>query len=412
VHTPGRVKNGDTADLACDHYRRYRDDVALMARLGLKAYRFSVAWSRVLPLGTGAVNAPGLAFYDRLTDELLSHGIEPVVTLYHWDLPAALHERGGWLNRDSAEWFAEYARILFRKLDDRVKLWATINEPWVIADGGYLHGALAPGHQALSEAPMVSHHLLCAHGMAVTAYRSEGKHSIGLVVNIEPKHPSSGRAEDVAAAERANAYMNRQYLDPVFLGHYPSELAEIFGSAWPQWPERDFALIRQPIDFLGVNYYTRSVTRFDHAAHPLKAAAVRQPASTYTEMDWEVYPRGLTDVLCWIRDRYGSVPLYVTENGAAFHDPPTVDGERLEDPLRVEYLRAHLRAVQAALEYQVDVRGYFVWSLLDNFEWVLGYSKRFGIVHVDFDSQRRTPKASAEFYASVIASNGDSIEAR
>ncbi|MGH8132296.1 MAG: GH1 family beta-glucosidase [Steroidobacteraceae bacterium] len=411
VHTPGLVKDGDTGDVACDHYRRYREDVALMARLGLKAYRFSVSWSRVLPLGTGAVNPAGLAFYDRLTDELLSHGIEPVVTLYHWDLPAALHDRGGWLNPDSPYWFAEYARVLFRKLDDRVKLWVTINEPWVISDGGYLHGALAPGHRSLSEAPIVSHQLLCAHGAAVQAYRSEGKHWIGLVVNLEPKHPSSGRAEDVVAAERANAYMNRQYLDPVFFGRYPSELADIFGAAWPQWPEPDFKLISEAIDFLGVNYYTRSVTQFDAAAWPLKAAAVRQPGATYTEMGWEVYPSGLADTLRWVRDRYGAVPLYVTENGAAFYDPPTVDGDRLEDPFRVEYLRGHLRAVQAALEHRVDVRGYFVWSLFDNFEWALGYSKRFGIVHVEFSSQRRTLKASADFYSSVIASNGQAIDA-
>jgi beta-glucosidase len=398
--------------VACDHYRRYREDVALMARLGLKAYRFSVSWSRVVPLGTGAVNPAGLGFYERLTDELLSHGIEPVVTLYHWDLPAALHDRGGWLNRDSAEWFAEYARVMFRRLGDRVKLWATINEPWVISDGGYLHGALAPGHRSLSEAAIVSHHLLCAHGTAVQVYRSEGRHCIGLVVNIEPKHPASRRVQDVVAAERASAYMNRQYLDPVFFGRYPSELAEIFGAAWPQWPDTDFKLIGQPIDFLGVNYYTRSVTRFDAGVWPLKAAAARRrPRATYSEMGWEVYPRGLADTLRWVRDRYGAVPLYVTENGAAFHDPPSVAGERLEDPLRVEYLRSHLRAVRSALDSQVDLRGYFVWSLLDNFEWAHGYSKRFGIVHVDFSSQRRTLKASADFYSRVIASNGRAINA-
>ena len=409
VHTPGRVRDGDTGDVACDHYRRYREDVALMARLGLKAYRFSVAWGRVLPLGTGAVNPAGLGFYDRLTDELLRHGIEPVVTLHHWDLPAALYERGGWLNRDSAQWFAEYARVLYAKLDDRVKLWSTINEPWVIADGGYLLGALAPGHRSLTEAAIVSHNLLRAHGAAVEAYRAQGKHSIGLVVNLEPKHPASQSPQDLAATQRADAYMNRQYLDPVFLGRYPPELAGIFGSAWPQWPDEDFRLIGQRIDFLGVNYYTRSVTRFDAAALPLQAAAVRQPAATYTEMGWEIYAPGLTETLRWVRDTYGPMPLYVTENGAAFHEPPSVAGERLEDPLRVEYLRSHLGAVHQALAQQVDVRGYFVWSLLDNFEWVLGYAKRFGIVHVDFATQRRTPKASAGFYSGVIASNGGAL---
>jgi beta-glucosidase len=406
VHTPGAVCDGHTGDVACDHYQRYREDVALMARLGLKAYRFSVSWSRVIPLGCGAVNPAGLDFYERLTDELLSHGIEPMITLYHWDLPAALHERGGWLNRESAHWFAEYARVLYRRLDDRVKLWATINEPWVISDGGYLQGALAPGHRNLAEAAVVSHHLLRAHGAAVQAYRAEGKHRIGPVVNLEPKYPASEREDDRAATERAKAYMNRQYLDPIFFGRYPAELAEIFGAAWPQWPTADFELIRQPIDFLGVNYYTRSVTRSDATAWPVKAAAVRQPGAIYSEMGWEVYPRGLADTLRWVKDRYGALPLYVTENGAAFPDPPTVEGERLEDPLRVEYLRSHLQAVEEALASDVDVRGYFVWSLLDNFEWALGYSKRFGIVHVDFESQRRTPKASADFFSRVIASNG------
>jgi beta-glucosidase len=410
VHTPGNVRDGSTGDVACDHYRRYREDVALMASLGLNAYRFSVSWSRVLPQGRGPVNPAGLAFYDRLTDELLRHGIEPVVTLHHWDLPAALYDLGGWLNPDSSEWFAEYARVLYRKLDDRVKIWATINEPWVIADGGYLKGALAPGHRSLTEAPIVSHRLLRAHGAAVQAYRSEGKHQIGLVVNIEPKHPASGRPEDVAAAERANAYMNRQYLDPVFHRRYPKELAEMFGAAWPEWPDADYRLISQPIDFLGVNYYTRSVTKFDAAAEPMRAAPVPQPAAVYTEMDWEVYPRGLTDTLRWVKDRYGDLPLYVTENGAAFDDPP-LGADRLEDAPRVEYLRAHLRALRAALEAGVDVRGYFVWSLFDNFEWVLGYAKRFGIVHVDFQSQRRTLKASADYYSRVIASNGRAIDA-
>jgi beta-glucosidase len=410
VHTAGNVRDGSTGDVACDHYRRYREDVALMASLGLNAYRFSVSWSRVLPQGRGPVNSAGLAFYDRLTDELLRHGIEPVVTLHHWDLPAALYDLGGWLNPDSSEWFAEYARVLYRKLDDRVKIWATINEPWVIADGGYLKGALAPGHRSLTEAPIVSHRLLRAHGAAVQAYRSEGKHQIGLVVNIEPKHPASGRPEDVAAAERANAYMNRQYLDPVFHGRYPRELAEMFGTAWPEWPDADYRLISQPIDFLGVNYYTRSVTKFDAAAEPMRAAPVPQPSAVYTEMDWEVYPRGLTDTLRWVKNRYGDLPLYVTENGAAFDDPPLA-ADRLEDAPRVEYLRAHLRALRAALEAGVDVRGYFVWSLFDNFEWVLGYAKRFGIVHVDFQSQRRTLKASADYYSRVIASNGRAIDA-
>jgi beta-glucosidase len=408
VRTPGMVKDGDTGDVACDHYRLFRDDVKLMRSLGLKAYRFSIAWARVLPEGKGRVNPAGLAFYERLVDALLENGIEPLATLYHWDLPAALDDRGGWLNPDIADWFAEYASVVYRKLDDRVKKWATLNEPWVVTDGGYLYGALAPGHRNLFEAPIASHHLLRAHGAAVKAYRAEGKHEVGIVVNIEPKYPASDDAEDLAATARADAYMNRQYLDPVFRGEYPPELKEIFGEAWPEWPAEDFELIRQPIDFLGVNYYTRNVTRHNPREWPLKASSVKQNA-THTETGWEVFAQGLTDTLTWVRDGYGNPPVYVTENGSAFYDPPTIEGETLEDPLRVDYLRKHLRAVHAAIAAGCDVRGYMAWSLLDNLEWSLGYSKRFGIVHVDFATQKRTPKASARLYADVVASNGRAL---
>jgi beta-glucosidase len=371
AHTPGRIHDGDTGDVACDHYHRFREDIALMKALGLKAYRFSVAWARVLPEGRGRVNAAGLDFYDRLVDTLLQHDIQPMVTLYHWDLPAALDDRGGWLNPDIASWFAEYAQILFHRLDGRVKLWATLNEPWVVTDGGYLHGALAPGHRNRFEAPIATHHLLRAHGMAVRAYRSAGKHKIGLVVNLEPKYPATSGAGDAAATARADAYMNRQYLDPVFLGRYPAELREIFGEAWPQWPEEDFRLIREPLDFIGVNYYTRNVTRDDPDAWPLRARSVRQKQATYTETGWEVFPRGLTDVLNWVKDRYGNPPVYITENGAAFYDPPSVSEDELADPLRVDYLRRHLRALLDAIRDGCDVRGYFAWSFLDTLEWSL-----------------------------------------
>jgi beta-glucosidase len=406
VHTPGLVRDGDTGDVACDHYRRYAGDVALMRELGMQAYRFSVSWSRVLPRGKGTVNPAGLDFYDRLVDTLLGSGIEPLVTLFHWDLPAALDDLGGWLNPDIASWFADYAAVMFRKLDDRVKKWATLNEPWVVTDGGYLHGALAPGHRNRFEAPIASHHLMRSHGAAVQAYRAEGAHQIGLVVNIEPKYPASDDAADLAATARADAYMNRQYLDPAFLGRYPDEMKEIFGEAWPDWPAEDFELIKQPIDFVGVNYYTRNVTRLDERAWPLRAAPARQKQATYTETGWEVFPQGLTDTLVWVKNRYGNPPIYITENGAAFFDPPVAEGGRVRDPLRVDYLRKHLIAVHAAMQQGVDVRGYMAWSLLDNFEWSLGFSKRFGIVHVDFETQERTPKDSARFYAKVIASKG------
>jgi len=396
--------------VACDHYRRYREDVKLMSALGLKAYRCSVSWSRVMPEGRGAVNADGLDFYERLVDTLLQHGIEPMLTLYHWDLPAALDDRGGWLNPDIADWFAGYAQTMFRRLDGRVKLWTTLNEPWVVTDGGYLQGVHAPGHSNRFEAPIASHHLLRAHGAAVRAYRGEGKHQIGVVVNLEPKYSASQRADDLAATARADAYMNRQYLDPVFFGTYPIELREIFGEAWPEWPQDDFALICEPIDFLGVNYYTRNVTRYDPDAWPLKAAPVRQKQATRTETGWEVYPRGLTDVLLWVKDRFGNPPVYITENGAAFYDPPVVADSELFDPLRVDYLRQHLKAVGEAIAAACNVQGYFAWSLLDNLEWSHGYSKRFGLVHVDFETQRRTPKASARFYSRVVATHGASLD--
>jgi beta-glucosidase len=408
-HSPGRMTNGDTGDVACDHYHRYAEDVALMRDLGLGAYRFSISWSRILPAGTGRVNEAGLDFYRRLVDALLAAGIRPMATLYHWDLPAALDDRGGWLNRDVAEWFADYAAVVYRALDDRVDLWATINEPWVVADGGYLHGALAPGHRNLYEAPLVSHNLLRAHGRAVEAYRGFGRHAVGLVVNLEPKYPASESAEDLAANRRADAYMNRQYLDPVYRGSYPEEMAEMFGDAWPAFPAADFATIAAPIDFLGINYYTRAVTRADPTVPVERAIRVRQPGAIYTETGWEVYPQALTELLVWFRDRYGATPLYITENGAAFYDPPSAVEGAVDDPLRVHYLREHIRAVGGALAQGVDVRGYFAWSLLDNLEWSHGFSKRFGIVHVDFATLVRTPKKSAHFYREVIQSLGAAL---
>jgi beta-glucosidase len=405
-HTPGRMTNGDTGDVACDHYNRYREDVALMREIGLQAYRFSISWSRILPEGTGRVNERGLDFYRRLTDELLRNDIAPMATLYHWDLPAALDDRGGWLNRDVAEWFAEYAEVCFRALDDRVKLWATLNEPWVVTDGGYLHGALAPGHRNLFETPIASHNLLRAHGRAVQAYRATGHHQIGLVVNLEPKYPASQNEDDLAANRRADAYMNRQYLDPVFLGHYPEELPEMYGEAWPSFPASDFEVITAPFDFIGINYYLRAVTKNDPTVMLERATRLRQPNAIYTETGWEVFPEALYGLMHWFRDRYGTkMPIYITENGAAFYDPPTAVSEVVEDPLRIYYFREHLRMLAKAIADGIDIRGYFAWSLLDNLEWSLGFTKRFGIVHVDFATQKRTLKRSALYYGEVIRNN-------
>jgi beta-glucosidase len=409
AHTEGRTANGETGDVACDHYRRYREDVALMADLGLQAYRFSIAWPRVLPEGRGAVNSAGLDFYSRLVDALLEKDIRPCATLYHWDLPAALDDRGGWLNPDIAGWFAEYASVMFRALGDRVPLWVTLNEPWVVVDAGYLHGTHAPGHRSLFEAPRAAHNLLRAHGAAVQACRAAGRHQIGLVVNIEPKDPATDQPEDLAATRRADAYMNRQYLDAVLLRSHPEELPAIFGAAWPETPARDFDLMSEPFDFLGVNYYTRAVVRHDDRSWPLRAAPVPQAGRLYTDVNWEVHPESLTRVLRWVKARYGDIPLYITENGAAFPDPPTPVGGRVHDPLRIAYYRDHLRAAHAALASGVDLRGYFAWSFLDNYEWAAGYSKRFGLVHVDYATQARTPKTSARFYREVIRTRGEAL---
>jgi beta-glucosidase len=410
VHTPGRITDGDTGDVACDHYRRCQSDVDLMHSLGLRAYRFSISWSRVLPQGTGRINPAGLGFYERLVDSLLARGIQPMATLYHWDLPAALDDRGGWLNPDIANWFAEYADVVFRKLDDRIPYWTTLNEPWVAMNDGYLLGIHAPGHRSAYEATRAAHHLLLAHGMGVQTYRASGRNQIGLVVNIEPKYPASDDEADHAATRRADAYMNRQFLEPALRGTYPEELPVIFGQAWPAISASDLATIHQPLDYIGVNYYTRSVVRADPNAWPLRTASVRQKNRTHTETGWEVFPQGLTDTLLWIKNRYGNPPVYITENGAAFFDPPTVEGAVLEDPLRIDYLRKHLSAVHDAIRQGADIRGYLAWSLLDNFEWAYGFSKRFGLVHVDYESLKRTPKASANFYSRVIASNGTALD--
>jgi beta-glucosidase len=405
----GRTVNGETGAVACDHYNRWREDVALMKQLSLNAYRFSISWSRIHPNGTGARNAAGIAFYDKLIDALLENGITPNATLFHWDLPVALDDRGGWLNPDVANWFADYADTVFSAYGDRVKMWATLNEPWVVTDGGYLHGALAPGHRNLFEAPLASINLMRAHGAAVRVFRAGGyAGKIGLVVNLEPKDAATDSPDDIEATARADAYMNRQYLDPALLGAWPERLKDVFGQAWPEQIANDaLALITQPLDFVGINYYTRAVTQNDPQSWPVRASTVKQPMHTYTETGWEVHPKSLTDLLLSVQQRYGPMPLYITENGAAFYDAPRADDGRVEDPLRVRYFHDHLRAIHDAISAGVDLRGYFAWSLMDNYEWSLGFSKRFGIVHVDYETLERTPKASAHFYSSVIRSHGD-----
>ena len=405
-HTPGKTLKGDTGDIACDHYHHFLEDIDLMRQLGMQAYRFSIAWGRILPNGIGAVNKAGLDFYDRLVDALLEAGISPMSTLYHWDLPQALDDRGGWLNPDIAKWFGDYAELVFNCLDDRVKHWITLNEPWVISDHGYLHGTHAPGHTSLNEAAIASHNLMSASAEAVRRYRSVGKHQIGLAVNIEPKYPVSQKPEDLAATQRADAYMNRQYLDPALLGEYPAEMEEWFGDAWPVRPADEADKLNEPLDFVGINYYTRAVTRHAPEAWPLQTATVRQPQSTYSETGWEVYPQAFADVLNWVKDRYDNPVVYITENGSAFYDPPTAESDRIDDPLRQSYLRSHIRAVYNAMLDGCDIRGYFAWSFMDNFEWAHGFSKRFGLVHIDYETLQRTPKESAKLYRNIIQSHG------
>lgn len=408
-HTPGKIVADHHGDVACDHYRRFLDDVRLMRELGIRAYRFSIGWSRVLPQGTGKPNSAGLDFYKRLVDSLLDHGIEPMVTLHHWDLPQALADRGGWVDPQSPNWFVEFAQLMYRTLGDLVPKWATINEPWVIVDQGYVEGRHAPGHRNLAEAAAVAKNLLKAHAAAVAAYRAIGKKSIGLVVNLVPIHAASNTQSDRDAAKRLDAYLNRQFLDPVLLGELPNELPKMFGAAWSEWTADELRHIHRPIDFVGVNYYLRLVVCDDPAGGFARARAVRQTNCPYTAMDWEIYPSGLVDTLQWVNDRYGNLPLYITENGAAFEDEITPNGT-VNDFQRVEYLRGHLQAARRAIEAGVNLRGYFLWSLLDNFEWQCGYSKRFGIVRVDFENQRRIPKASARFYSDVIRTNGLALE--
>jgi beta-glucosidase len=355
------------------------------------------------------VNEAGLDFYRRLVDRLREAGIAPMATLYHWDLPAALDDRGGWLHDDVAGWFADYAAICVRALGDGVELWATLNEPWVVTDGGYLHGTLAPGRRSAAEAAHAGHNLLRAHATAIAACRPFAAGKLGLVVNLAPKHPASEAPEDRAAAAREHVYMNRHYLDPALLGRYPPALAEIYGEGWSDRYDAEAGSLLTPVDWLGVNYYTRNVVRHDAAAVPTRAAPVPPPRGTTTDMGWEVYPEGLAESLRWVRARYGALPLYVTENGAAFADPASARDGLVDDPLRVAYLRDHLATAARLLAEGLDLRGWFVWSLLDNLEWAEGFAKRFGIVHVDFADQRRTVKASGRFYADLIASRGGAL---
>ncbi len=396
-HTPGKTKLGHTGDVACDHYQRLEEDLDLLAWLGVDTYRFSIAWPRVIPEGRGAVNQAGLDFYERLVDGLLARGIEPCATLYHWDLPQALEPEGGWLSRDTTQAFAEYAQAVATRLGDRVALWLTHNEPWCQAFLGYEQGLFAPGHKSLSEALLCAHHLLVSHGLAVQALRACTGSPIGIAPNYLPVHAASQSEEDVAAAARLDGNFNRWFLDPLVGRGYPEDMVQFYGPAVPALLPGDLELIAQPIDVLGINYYERGLVRDSPKEGLLHLSNVREPERPRTA-DREIYPEGIRETLQRVHRDYPVSRLVITENGAAFpgEDSLGSDGEVADDG-RVEFFEQHLRQLALARAEGIPVDSYFAWSLMDNFEWSEGYTLRYGIVHVDFESQKRTPKRSAHF---------------
>lgn len=420
AHTPGKILGGETGDVTCDHYHRYPEDVALMRQLNLNAYRFSLAWPRMQPTGSGPLNPDGVAFYDRLLDSLLEAGIRPWVTLYHWDLPQALEDAGGWPERDTALRFADYAQAAHQRFGDRIADWTTLNEPWCSAFLGYFNGVHAPGRTDAQASLRAAHHLLLGHGLAVRAMREakpEGRYGISL--NIYPVDPASDSAADTDAARQVDGVSNRLFTDPILGGgEYPADVIADLGHEWPSdvIEDGDAAILATPIDMLGVNYYTRQVVRggadagntdaFDAGWVGCAGIGGHRRGLPVTAMNWEIDPPGLYDVLTRLREAYPTLPdVYVTENGAAFDDVVDNSGS-VQDAARVEYLREHFTQARRSIDAGVPLRGYFVWSLLDNFEWSFGTSKRFGVVRVDFTSQRRTVKASGHFVAAVAARNG------
>ena len=407
-HTPGKVHAGDTGDVACDHYHRWSEDVALMADLGVNAYRFSVAWPRILPAGTGQVNELGLAWYDRLVDALLEAGIQPWVTLYHWDLPQALQDRGGWAARETVDAFAAYADIVARRLGDRVAGWITHNEPWVVAFAGHHQGRHAPGLADLGLALQVAHHLLLSHARAVPLLRAASPRArVGITLNLSVARPGSDSPEDAAAAQRVDGNLNRWFLDPLFGRGYPSDMTALYAASMPRMAPEDVAAIAAPLDFLGINSYFPTYVRAappepgrELGAEALGPAELAERGFEVTEMGWPVVPDALRELLVGVHARYAPPAIYMTENGAAFAD--RVEDGAVHDPRRTVYLAEHVQAVAQTIEAGAPLRGYFVWSLLDNFEWAHGYSKRFGLIYVDYPTQRRLPKDSARWYRSFL----------
>lgn len=384
--TAGNTEDGSTGVIACDHYHRWQEDLDLIRDGGFDAYRFSIAWPRVVPDGVGAPNEAGLSFYDRLIDGMLERGIKPYATLYHWDLPSALQDRGGWLNRDIADWFADYATLIAQRFGDRLATIATINEPWCVAMLSHYYGAHAPGFRDLRALARAMHHVLLAHGTGIDALRAAGATDLGIVLNLEKCEPASGSPEDAAATELWDGLFNRWYLGGTLKGAYPSDVTERLATFLPDGWEADQARVGRPIDWLGINYYTRAVLKHDPDGGLIPLAKVDGPLEK-TDIGWEIYPQGLEDLLVRVSRDYTDIPVIVTENGMA-------EAAGIDDERRERFHRDHLAAVLSAIAKGANVAGYFAWSLLDNFEWAEGYTKRFGLVEIDYDSQKRTPRRS------------------
>ncbi|MCP4754803.1 MAG: beta-glucosidase [Proteobacteria bacterium] len=406
-HTPGIIMNGDTGDVAIDHYHKYKEDVALLKKMGMQTYRFSISWPRILPDGVGRINPKGIDFYNNLIDELIRADIEPLITLYHWDFPQVLHDRGGWLSRESADWFAEYAEVCFKAFGDKVKQWVTFNEPWVDAYAfAFMVGK--PTVEAMSRATKISHHYMLSHARAVEAYRKLAQGGrIGITLNLSPAYPHTDSKEDEAAARRFDGFANRWFLDPALKGSYPEDMLSFYRDKLkaPDILPGDMELIqRNPSDFLGVNYYSRSIVKASNQEPVLELEKVENKDDTWAT-NGEVYPEGLYDLLVRLDRDYNRPLLFITENGASFGDDELKDG-RIEDERRRSYLKRHFEAAHRAIAEGVNLQGYYVWSCFDNFEWIFGYSRRFGLIYIDYQTLERIWKDSAHWYRGVIENNG------
>ncbi|HKL43455.1 MAG: beta-glucosidase [Halanaerobiales bacterium] len=406
THSEGNIYNNDTGDQACDHYNRYKEDVKLMEKMGINSYRFSISWPRVLPNGRGEVNKKGLKFYKNLVDELLKANIEPVVTFYHWDLPQKLQDEGGWGNRDIVKYFVNYAELIFDELGDKVKTWITINEPFVVAFHGNSRGDHAPGIKNHKVALQVAHNLLVSHGEVVKKFRNKNLDGdIGISLNLTPTYSFTDKKEDVQAAKLLDEYINGWFLDPIFKGKYPDKLSNIYLKKYGKINKKknDLELINQDIDFLGINYYSRALVKYNPELKFYGIETVKRKENDYTEMDWEIYPDGLYDLLININHNYTDIPIFITENGAAFDDK--IINKKINDSKRIKYLYSHFKSAYKALQNGVPLKRYYVWSLMDNFEWAYGYSKRFGLIYIDYKTKKRFLKDSAYWYKKVIKNN-------